>query len=109
MFESARQVMFASLRYEQLPPFCSHCRIVGHNLDSCRVVPRKSTKMEKMNNLVPAPNHPAQEVWVHKDGNGDKEELLNNQKSEADMIVGNADVVQEFTHANGFALLAELE
>lgn len=28
--------MFASLKYEQLPYFCSHCGIIGHSLESCR-------------------------------------------------------------------------
>lgn len=48
MFESEGQVMFASLKYEQLPPFCNHCGIVGHSLDSCRAAPRRSEKVERV-------------------------------------------------------------
>lgn len=41
------------LLYEQLPPFCNHCGIVGHSLDSCRSVKgRKGEKdINKMNKL----------------------------------------------------------
>lgn len=38
MFESDEQVMFASLKYQQLPPFCNQCNIVGHSLDSCQTI-----------------------------------------------------------------------
>lgn len=38
MFEYKGQVMFASLKYEQLPTYCNHCGIVGHSIDNCRSV-----------------------------------------------------------------------
>lgn len=38
MFESKGHVLFASLKYEQLPSFCNHCSFVGYSLDSCRSV-----------------------------------------------------------------------
>lgn len=38
MLESAGEVIFASLKYEQLPLFCSHCGIVGYSLDVCQAV-----------------------------------------------------------------------
>lgn len=49
MFESEEQVMFASLKYEQLLPFCSHCGIVGHSLDGCISVKSRKGEDESLN------------------------------------------------------------
>lgn len=38
MYESEGQFLFASLKYEQLPPFYNNCGIVEHMLDSCKAV-----------------------------------------------------------------------
>lgn len=42
MFESEDQVLFNSIKYEQLPQFYNHCGIIGHSLTNCRAV--KSNK-----------------------------------------------------------------
>lgn len=71
MFESVGQVMFASIKYEQLPPFCSHCGIVGHPLSSCRAAPiRPSTAEKKEKNVAATTRPPTAEslgLWVRKE------------------------------------------
>lgn len=32
IYENEGKVMFSSMKYEQCPPFCNNCRIVGHSL-----------------------------------------------------------------------------
>lgn len=38
MYESEGQIRFASLKYEQLPYFYSHCGIVRHSIENCRSI-----------------------------------------------------------------------
>lgn len=57
---------FASLKYKQLPPFCSHCGIVGHTLETCRAVAGWSTKQDKPK-APKVHNAPTPEAWIRKD------------------------------------------
>lgn len=36
MYERSGHCSIASVGYEQHPPFCTHCQIVGHSFDDCR-------------------------------------------------------------------------
>ncbi|KAL8503471.1 hypothetical protein ACS0TY_022282 [Phlomoides rotata] len=38
MFEMEGHYLFASVKYESLPPFCKGCGIVAHNLGDCRML-----------------------------------------------------------------------
>lgn len=71
IFESEGQVLFASLKYEQLPPFCNHCGIVGHSLDSCKSVKGRKVVEDKSmagKNLGRQMNNTRKDVeWVPKE------------------------------------------
>lgn len=72
MFESEGQVLFSSLKYEQLPLFCHNCGIVGHALDTCRVIAGQRTRDDKEAGKVPvALAKPKPRVdggtWIPKD------------------------------------------
>lgn len=61
--------MIASLKYEQLPPFCNHCRIVGHSLGTCSAVAKQPETLEK--GLHKQATHFKPHVpstWVRKEG-----------------------------------------
>lgn len=53
MVESEEQVMFTSIKYEQLPPFCNHYGIVGHSLENCRMVKGRKVEGDKSTVVKP--------------------------------------------------------
>jgi len=52
---------FVELDYDNLPDFCSNCRIIGHNIKKCR---RTNEKNEK--DHVRRQEKPFMKEWVEK-------------------------------------------
>lgn len=73
MFEIAGEVMFASLEYKQLPPFCNNCGIMGHSLDICQSIKVRTDELYKVPAAAKAIEKPPKEKhndgeWVRKGG-----------------------------------------
>lgn len=120
MFETFGQVRFASLKYEQLPPFCNHCGIVGHSLENCRSVkvrlgetgkaPTKGTDKPQKINM-------REGEWVRKGGRSLEEPPLeeppishlavNNQQDPIIHVAINNQ--QGLASTNSFALLVDVD
>lgn len=89
--------MFASIKYEQLPYFCNHCGIIGHSIDSCRVVNNFKGEEERVQHKAPSKSHKrnVEGEWFRK----------GETQNEEPPLVQNQDVEL----ANGFAVLDGLD
>lgn len=65
------------IKYEQLPHFCNHCGIVGHSVESCRVVKSRKGEEEKVvkPTVKPTKLKPAEGEWICK-GKSSKVDLV---------------------------------
>jgi len=42
LVERKNYVFFVDFEYENLPDYCSHCLKIGHHVDDCRLLHKKS-------------------------------------------------------------------
>ncbi|KAL8552220.1 hypothetical protein ACS0TY_001064 [Phlomoides rotata] len=69
MFETEGHYLFASVKYESLPPFCNGCGIVGHKLVDYRMSKPKARALETQAKAPPRVQpkaKPPAEVWIQK-------------------------------------------
>lgn len=60
--------MIASLKYEQLPPFCNHYGFVGHSLENCsNVKGRKVVEDRVAVNPKAIGKQVHEKSWIHKE------------------------------------------
>jgi hypothetical protein len=84
---------FVDVEYENLPPFCDHCNIIGHKLDNCKR--RKDTanipkKNEPSKHYVPVqPKEKVDEVIIVEESSSKQYSQVNHEQErfEADQIL----------------------
>jgi hypothetical protein len=83
LVERVGYAFYVDLEYENLPPFCSHCKMVGHYLENCKWI-QNFDDGNKEKNSVKSKNEATVRYVQKKDGRSEKnkdKEVINVEDS----------------------------
>jgi hypothetical protein len=83
LVERVGYAFYVDLEYENLPPFCSHCKMVGHYLENCKWIQNFDDGNKEKNN-VKSKNEATVRYVQKKDGRSEKnkdKEVINVEDS----------------------------